>query len=596
MNRRCCSPIWAVFCSSSITGHKDWPRGEAHFPSSREVAANERPAGRTSPGPSHVRWRRLRPSSRSGIRTAATSGLAIAAALALAVVSGQGTGRAAAVRPVTVAGPVTARFSTLAVVAPLGVNAASWDGYYTDGDIPGLLSRARLQTLRWPGGSWGDLYNWRTNTAEGATQPVDFAQFESVADKAGARSFITINYGTGTPALAGAWVRQAISMPGQHVALWEIGNEQYGPWEADDHPPPAHAGVLRPRAVPYIKAMRRADPSAVIGMDYALTALQAAGTGTGVTDPVKWNGTILSQDGRLFGFADVHWYPFYGTPTLTPRQIIASVLRIPAVMRSIHGTLSRYAPRAGVVIGATNISNAEISYNVQPVAALFAAGTALEWLSQGASSVDWWDLHNDGPPARRLRDALIRHERRARRRHPVPRLLRLPARLAAGLPGARLAALPTSSAQVLAFGSRHGRSPATMLINSGTGPVTVSPRGLATAAGTVRSYRYSAAEPRITEASQPAAARAIAPCLSICASNTARPSRISLRPALLRPDGLTASCARSRASCVGSSIWSRNTRSNRSRSSSWFRAMPQTKTASSCPARTSFIRERLHTQ
>lgn len=434
------------------------------------------------------------------------SGLAIAAALALAAVSGQASGRAAAVRPVTVTGLATARFPTLAGVAPLGVNTASWDGYYTDPDIPGLLSRARLQTLRWPGGSWGDVYNWQTNTAEGAAQPVDFAQFESVAAVAGARSFITVNYGTGTPALAGAWVRRASSTPGQHVALWEIGNEQYGPWEADDHSHPHTPESYARGAVPYITAMRRADPSAVIGMDYALTARQAAGTGTGVTDPVKWNDTILSQDGRLFNFADVHWYPFYGTPTLTPRQIMASVLRIPAVMRSIRGTLGRYDPRAGVVIGETNISNAEITYNVQPIAALFAAGTALEWLSQGASSVDWWDLHNDGTPQGDYGMLSSGTSGEPAVDTPFPAYYGYLLASLLASPGARLTALPTSSAQVLAFGSRDGRSSAIMLINGGTGPVTVSPQGLATAAGTVRSYRYSAADPRITAASQPAAA------------------------------------------------------------------------------------------
>ena len=50
-------------------------------------------------------------------------------------------------------------------------------------------------------------------------------------------------------------------------------------------------------------------------------------------------------------------------------------------------------------------------------------------------------------------------------------------------------------------------------------------------------------------------------------------------PASLRPGGCCASYAASRASCVGPSIRSRNTRSNRSRSSSWFRAMPHTNTA-----------------
>ena len=43
---------------------------------------------------------------------------------------------------------------------------------------------------------------------------------------------MTVNYGTGTPAMAAAWVTQATATAGQGVAYWEIGNESYGCWEA----------------------------------------------------------------------------------------------------------------------------------------------------------------------------------------------------------------------------------------------------------------------------------------------------------------------------------------------------------------------------
>ena len=45
---------------------------------------------------------------------------------------------------------------------------------------------------------------------------------------------MTVNYGTGTPALAAAWVKQATTTAGQGVTEWEIGNESYGCWEYND--------------------------------------------------------------------------------------------------------------------------------------------------------------------------------------------------------------------------------------------------------------------------------------------------------------------------------------------------------------------------
>ena len=44
---------------------------------------------------------------------------------------------------------------------------------------------------------------------------------------------MTVDYGTGTPEMAAAWVTQADTTSGQGVAQWSIGNESYGCWEYD---------------------------------------------------------------------------------------------------------------------------------------------------------------------------------------------------------------------------------------------------------------------------------------------------------------------------------------------------------------------------
>lgn len=80
-------------------------------------------------------------------------------------------------------------------------------------------------------------------TVGGETQPVDFAQYSAQVNAvADGQKFVTLNYGSDTPASAGAWARQAKGTAGQGVALWEVGNEEYGSWEVDNHADP-HAAA-----------------------------------------------------------------------------------------------------------------------------------------------------------------------------------------------------------------------------------------------------------------------------------------------------------------------------------------------------------------
>ncbi len=50
----------------------------------------------------------------------------------------------------------------------IGLNTAVYDGYMNDTPIPGLLKAAGIDALRYPGGSYSDIYNWQTDTAAGA--------------------------------------------------------------------------------------------------------------------------------------------------------------------------------------------------------------------------------------------------------------------------------------------------------------------------------------------------------------------------------------------------------------------------------------------
>jgi hypothetical protein len=334
--------------------------------------------------------------------------------------------------------------------APLGLNTAPWDSIYAANTSAGggvdviqpLLKAAGIDSLRYGGGSYADAYDWQTNTnienclpgdatasftsSCSSSDALDFSQFSQQARQIGAQSFVTVNYGSGTPAEAAAWVAQAKSTPGQGVALWEVGNENYGCWEVNNElagPPENFQGYMpnvsatcpqttegnaagtqtlatsyAVNAVPFLQAMKKANPAAQIGVPWAFDSSVA---GAQVPNNTAWNNTVLKTDGKYASFVDAHYYPFFfagstGGANPTDQQVLQSLQQIPALYSGIRAELNAYDPKASVVVGETNVSNNETTTVCTPAGALFAAGDVLSWLAAGAKSVDWWDMNNFG--------------------------------------------------------------------------------------------------------------------------------------------------------------------------------------------------------
>src|ERR1700681_2860805 len=164
---------------------------------------------------------------------------ALAVGLSAAVAAGPA---AAATLTDSVTVNATAGLGTIPANA-IGLNTAVYDSYMNDTPIPGLLKAAGIDALRYPGGSYSDIYNWQTNVAQGRydAPDTDFAEFMGTAQAAGAQPIITCSYGTGCPALAAAWVQDADVTNNYGIQCWEVGNEVYGNgtyganWEADAH-------------------------------------------------------------------------------------------------------------------------------------------------------------------------------------------------------------------------------------------------------------------------------------------------------------------------------------------------------------------------
>src|ERR1700745_1949126 len=137
----------------------------------------------------------------AGKRSVITSVVLLAAAL-LAAIQARPASAATSAASVTVS--ATAGLGTVPAHA-IGLNTAVYDGDMNDAAIPPLLKAAGIDALRYPGGSYSDIYNWQTQTAAGGAYVApntSFANFMTTANAAGAQPIITVNYGTGTPSLA----------------------------------------------------------------------------------------------------------------------------------------------------------------------------------------------------------------------------------------------------------------------------------------------------------------------------------------------------------------------------------------------------------
>ncbi|MET7684248.1 cellulose-binding protein [Streptomyces sp. NPDC005423] len=283
----------------------------------------------------------------------------------------------------------------------VGLNTGVGDENMGTAKVSSLMKAARVRQLRFPGGSGADGYHWKTHTMSDGGWVVpntDFDHFMATAKKVGAQPILTANYGSGTPQEAADWVKYANVDKGYGVKYWEIGNEVYGNghyangkgWETDTHAdksPKEYAKNL----VAYAKAMKAVDPKVKIGA--VLTTPggwpdkeKAPG------DSADWNNTVLSIAAKSIDFVIVHWYPG-GTTTA---DLLNTPSRIAGVTSELRSLISTYAGShaASVEIAVTETDATFSPALTSQAAALFAPDTYMTWFEQGATHVDWWNLHN----------------------------------------------------------------------------------------------------------------------------------------------------------------------------------------------------------
>jgi hypothetical protein len=323
---------------------------------------------------------------------------AAAAVIALAAGGAVATGSppASAASAVAVSVNVSQPLATIPS-AGSGTNTAVYDGNMNGSAIPGLISNAGIKAMRYPGGSYADIYHWQTNTADGGSVApnTDFDAFMGTVRAAGAQPIITADYGSGTPQEAAAWVKYANVTKGYGVKYWEIGNEipgngEYGAkWETDLHSSHS-ATTYANNLLQFASAMKAVDPTIKIGAVLCTPGSWPDGI-VGPGDTMDWNDTVLSIAGPKIDFVIVHYYP---SSTSEADLLTKPQAQIPGMMSSVHSLINKWAgsnaPNVGVAITETN---GTIDPDTSP-SGLFAADDYLTFMENGAFTVDWWDMHN----------------------------------------------------------------------------------------------------------------------------------------------------------------------------------------------------------
>lgn len=140
-------------------------------------------------------------------------------------------------------------------------------------------------------------------------------------DIPGGEPLICVNYGTGTPEEAAAWVRYANIEKKHGIRRWHVGNEVDGTWEDGGPVDPAQYAA---RFAEFSRAMKAVDPTIeVYGPGtFSIEFIAPPGgstRGSGRGDGLTWMESFLARIGaieraekrRLLDGVDLHSYPYW---------------------------------------------------------------------------------------------------------------------------------------------------------------------------------------------------------------------------------------------------------------------------------------------
>jgi hypothetical protein len=121
---------------------------------------------------------------------------------------------------------------------------------------------------------------------------------------------ITVNYGTGTPVEAAAWVHYANVVKGYGIKYWQVGNETEGNWETGG---PINTRDYVRRYIQFYDAMKAVDPTIIVTGPVAGGLMGSSNLYDGKTVTQDFISILHAQGKDAYIEAlDFHWYPNWG--------------------------------------------------------------------------------------------------------------------------------------------------------------------------------------------------------------------------------------------------------------------------------------------
>lgn len=252
-----------------------------------------------------------------------------------------------------------------------GQNAVAWQGDVKPTTNQYLnYKNAHYSFLRYPGGNWSNIFFWdgqlpaqiKTDAvvqgpsslkAGNTAWMLETDEFPGLLTHTGADGIVCVNvgwafYGTdadpvGTAAqYAADWVHHYRNTLGLDVKYWELGNENYGPWQAGYSfaNPQKYANAC----VAFYQAMKAVDSSIKIGV----VLYEGAGGFNSDPNTKDWNELILPIVKDHMDYIIIHQYPHPASNrnNISESEIYSARSSINEVVETIENQVVTYTGKA----------------------------------------------------------------------------------------------------------------------------------------------------------------------------------------------------------------------------------------------------------
>ena len=202
----------------------------------------------------------------------------------------------------------------------------------------------------------------------------------------GTNAMVTVNMGSGTPAVAAEWVKWANQTQGYDVGYWEVGNELNGDWELGHRLPDGSSmdgTIYTHRFIEFAKAMHAIDPTIHLG-------------GPACSDlSLSFVEELIRDGGEAVDFISLHAYPV-GVNTRQNADKFAAVSDLRKAIKSVKEWISKYQPQRideiEIGISEWNIKVNEDRDTAELISALWSALWIGVMFEEGVNFANQWDL------------------------------------------------------------------------------------------------------------------------------------------------------------------------------------------------------------